>query len=122
MEWVSPEVQEYYNMFNKAYRTIMLNYHSYLQLIYVDPYTFNLSFINTETKYPSVKVMVCTSFGKEYDENEKKRSLGEDISQIFIDIQKMIPKNETLGNRKLYPDGQINKTKYCKGVVKYHYK
>jgi hypothetical protein len=121
MNWISPEVKEYYTMFNKVYTSIMLKYHPYLSLIYVDPYTFNLALTDIETKtFPSANVIICTSFTEKL--NESERDLGTDVTRIFIDIQKLVPKNEVLKNIKLYPDAFFNKTKYCKGIVKYHFK
>lgn len=123
MEWVSPEVQQFYIMFNKVYTTIVMNHHPYISLLYVDPYTFNKTF-TSEDKYHfnDVNIIVCTSFDSdEYIDISKNRSLGEDISVIFTDLQKMVPGNEVLNGKKMYAIGEINKTKYCKGIVKYHY-
>ena len=121
MKWVSPEVKQYYTMFNTVYSTLLKNYHPYLKLIYIDPFTFNNTFYSEdEYKNHTVNVIMCTSFGEEYREITKNRSLGEDVSVFFTDFKKMVPGDEKFMNKRMYPAVQINKTRYCKGIVKYH--
>jgi hypothetical protein len=122
MEWFSPEVQQFYNTFNKVYTTIIKNYHPYIQLIYIDPYTFNMIFLSEESyKMYDVKVIICTSFPSEYYEISKNRSLGSDVTTMFIDLKKMVPGNEIISNKSVYPQVEINEAEYCKGLIKYDY-
>ena len=120
MNWVSPEVEQYYNIFNKIYTNIIMFHHPYVKLLRIDAESFNNVFINE--KLTDVMVICCADFADDKYSNEKeKRSLGDDISHFFIDFQKMIPNSEIL-KKRIYPTLEINKTKYCENFVKYHYK
>ena len=119
MEWVSPEVEQFYTIINKAYSTLLIHNHPYIKKMIIDPVSFNQVFIDTEEKYNDVKVIMCAEFtSPEY--RNKDRELGSDVSQLLTDIIKMIPNNEILNGRKMYAKLEINLTKDCEGVVQYH--
>lgn len=120
MEWVSPEVEQFYTMLNKVYATLIIHNHPYVKKMYIDPVSFNQAFIDKE-RYNDIIVIMCTEFtSPEYMKRNQDRELGSDVSQLLIDIVKMIPNNEILNGRRLYASLEINRTKDCEGVVEYH--
>jgi len=121
MEWVSPEVEQFYTMLNKVYTTLLTHNHPYVKKVYINPVSFNQAFIDTEERYNDVEVIMCAQFtSPEYAERNKGRELGTDVSQLLIDIIKMVPNNEILNGRKLYAKLEINRTRDCEGVVEFH--
>jgi len=121
MEWVSPEVEQFYTILNKVYTTLLINNHPYVKKMIIDPISFNQAFIDTERRYNDVNVIMCAEFtSPEYSNKDNDRELGTDVSQLLIDIIKMIPNNEILNGRKLYAKLDINEKRDCEGVVKYH--
>jgi N-acetylglutamate synthase/N-acetylornithine aminotransferase len=121
MEWVSPEVEQFYTILNKVYTTLLIHNHPYVKKMLIDPISFNQVFIDTEEKYNDVIVIMCAEFTSlEYRNKDNDRELGTDVSQLLIDIIKMIPNNEILNGRKLYAKLDINEKRDCEGVVKYH--
>jgi hypothetical protein len=119
MEWVSPEVEQFYTILNKVYTTLLIHNHPYVKKMLIDPISFNKVFINTEERYNDIIVIMCAVFSSpEY--SNSNRELGADVSQLLIDIIKMIPNNEILNGRKLYARLEINRTKDCEGVVEFH--
>jgi len=120
MEWISPEVEQYYNILNKVYSTIIINYHPYVKLLYIEPISFEVIFRQEDSRQSTVDVVICADFvDKSYDSKNEKRSLGTDLSHILIEMQKMIPGHEILGNRKIYPNLIINRKEYCSNIIKY---
>jgi len=119
MEWVSPEVEQFYTILNKVYTTLLIHNHPYVKKMLIDPVSFNQVFINTEERYNDIKVIMCAVFSSSEYSNSN-RELGADVSQLLIDIIKMIPNNEILNGRKLYAKLEINRTKDCEGVVQFH--
>ena len=93
--------------------------HPYVKLIYIDEESFNNAITNEKTI--DVDVICCADFSSSEYENNDNRSLGDDISQYFIQLQKMLPNSEVL-EKKIYPSLILNKTKYCENIIKYHYK
>jgi hypothetical protein len=121
MEWVSPEVEQFYTILNKVYTTLLIHNHPYVKKMLIDPISFNQTFIDTENRYNDVIVIMCAEFTSlEYRNKDNDRELGTDVSQLLIDIIKMIPNNEILNGRKLYAKLDINEKRDCEGVVKYH--
>ena len=121
MEWVSPEVEQFYTILNKVYTTLLTHNHPYIRKVLIDPVSFNQAFIDTKERYSDVIVIMCVGFTTpEYDKRNKDRDLGTDVSRTLIDIIKMVPNNEIMNGRKLYPELKINRTRDCEGVVEYH--
>ena len=121
MEWVSPEVEQFYTILNKVYSTLLIHNHPYVKKMIIDPVSFNQVFIDTEEKYNDVNVIMCAEYNSpEYRNKSIDRELGSDVSQLLTDIIKMIPNNEILNGRKIYAKLEINRTKDCEGVVEYH--
>jgi hypothetical protein len=108
-------------MLNKVYTTLLTHNHPYVKKVYINPVSFNQAFIDTEERYNDVEVIMCAQFtSPEYAERNKGRELGTDVSQLLIDIIKMVPNNEILNGRKLYAKLEINRTRDCEGVVEFH--
>jgi hypothetical protein len=121
MEWVSPEVEQFYTILNKVYSTLLIHNHPYVKKVVIDTVSFNQVFIDTEEKYNDVIVIMCAEFtSPEYINRNQNRELGSDVSQLLIDIIKMIPNNEILKGRKIYAKLEINRTIDCKGVTQFH--
>lgn len=121
MEWVSPEVEQFYTILNKVYSTLLIHNHPYVKKLLIDPVSFNQAFIDTEERYNDVIVIMCAEFtSPEYMKRNQDRELGSDVSQLLIDIIKMIPNNEILKGRKLYAKLEINRTRDCEGVTQFH--
>lgn len=121
MEWISPEVEQFYTMLNKVYSTLIIHNHPYVKKMVIDPVSFNQAFIDTEVRYNDVIVIMCAEFtSPEYMNRNQDRELGSDISNFILDIIKMIPNNEILNGRKLYSKLEINRTKDCEGITQYH--
>ena len=120
MEWVSPEVKQFYKILNKVYTTILINHHPYVKKAYIVPESFNDIFLGEESKFNDVDVIVCVDFlSKQYDEVRKTRSLGEDISSLMRELIKMVPNVEILQGRVIYAKVSINKKRYCEGLIPY---
>lgn len=122
MEWVSPEVEQFYKILNNVYSTLLMNKHPYVKKMYIDPASFQERFINETGLFNgSVKVIMCADFNSdEYKNRDTETSLGTDTSHMLYEIPKMIPNNEILKGRKIYADLELNVTKYCEGVVSHH--
>ena len=120
MEWKSSEVEQYYNILNKVYSTIIINYHPYVKLLYIEPISFETIFNQENYRESTVDVVVCADFlDKLYDDKNEERSLGTDLSRILIEMQKMVPGHEILEGRKIYPNLLINRKKYCSNILEY---
>lgn len=121
MEWVSPEVEQFYTILNKVYSTLLIHNHPYVKKLLIDPVSFNQVFIDTEERYNDVIVIMCAEFTTpEYMNRTQDRELGVDVSQLLTDIIKMIPNNEILKGRKIYGKLEINRTRDCEGVTQFH--
>jgi hypothetical protein len=120
MEWVSPEVEQFYTIFNKVYTTLLSNNHSYLKKIYIVPESFNEVFMN-DNRHNDVEVIACADFlSQDYNKRlNKDKDLGTEISSMMIDLIKMVPNNEILKGRRIYPKLELNYNKDCEGLIEY---
>lgn len=118
MEWVSSEVEMFYNMFNKVYSTLIMNKYPYVKKVFIDPISFNRVFVDIENTHNNVMVRMCADFlSEKYDSSSG--SLGTDTSQFMTDLLKMVPGNEILQGRKMYAYLELNWAGDCEGLIRY---
>ena len=119
MKWESPEIEQFYKILNNVYVTLMTHKHPYIKKIYIDPISFNEIFLKEE-RWNDIKVVVCSDFlSDEYNQRNKNWELGTDITSMMSDLVKMVPNNEILGERKIYPNLKLNFAEDCEGLVRY---
>lgn len=118
MEWVSDEVKDYYSIFNNLFAKLIKHFHPYVELVYVEPKSFNEVFIN-EKRFNDIDVIICSNFvGDKYYNRSNDRSLGTDISNFTREIQKMLL-TDLMNDKQIFAHLIMNKTEHCKGVLKY---
>jgi hypothetical protein len=128
IEWVSPEIKNFYVLFNKLYTKVLMNKYPFIKKIYIDPESFNAIFLNDTGKWnEDVDVVTCCDYvSDEYDtsklEGRGSGEMGTDSVKFMVDLIKMLPNsNEVLQGKKIYPRLINNVTEHCEGIVPYHY-
>ena len=128
IEWFSPEVKKFYELFNKLYTKVVMNKYPYVKKMFIDPESFNNVFLEENRRWSEdVDVILCCDYNSEVYDNAKLQGrdsaeMGGDMVKFMVDLVKMIPSSsEILGETKIYPKLINNQTKYCKGVVQYHH-
>ena len=125
MEWPSKELEVYYTVLNKVYGATIKQKYPHVLFVSLDPENF-LEQVLANKWSIDVSVYMCVDWMEKYrqdgnTDSDNAISLGDATVRYMISLQNMFTKPEEIGDRKIYPNLEINKKEYCEGIVEFVY-
>ena len=120
MEWPTKELENYFHFLSKIYVATMKKKYPYVLSITINPEKFIEQVIEDRWSI-DIETYFCIDWDMQRNEYPDKGQLGEDSIKIMMNLQNMFEKPEQIKNKKIYPTLEINKKKYCEGLIKYTY-
>ena len=117
MEWTSQELKDYYNFLDKVYSLSIKHEYPYVLSVTMVPEEFLQQVIDDRWSI-DVTVHFCIDWELQRAEYPKSSGLGSGMVKLMLQLQKMVEKPKEIQHKTIYPNLEINKKKYCEGIVK----
>jgi hypothetical protein len=121
-EWVSEDVEKFYNIVNLVYRKAILFRHPYVKKVEITKESFNDIF-KTDKWLNNLDVIICADFILMYDlrrnsdNKNENESLGSEVNKLLRNTINIVPGNEIVGTKHISPNLLLNEKKYCENII-----